>query len=365
MDITSFQGTSMTHHRDLRLVNLQTLQLQPQRWRYVLSVILVQHNWRHATKDKNVSRETMEDRRQFLFRTFEFLRRNSLKSFKLDPRSFSGRHVEFLFQHYECRAREGTLGASTLQKYHSNLSTFASWIGKPALVKPIGAYISEPTLYSRRYVATESKTWRSHGVDAGSVVDAIAACDEHAAAAVELMHRFGFRFKEAVMFRPHVDVVTAAQAGVSSGEATHYIRLHRGTKGGRLRHVAVDTPERIAAIERARRVAVGENDSISDPKRTLVQAISHLRYVMAKFGLTKHGLGVTPHGLRHQYAADEYRDLTGEAPPVEGGPAPPHALALQARTEISKQLGHARLQITNAYIGSIRRPSGKSGDNVG
>jgi hypothetical protein len=77
----------------------------------VLAAILTQHNWRHATKDKGVSHDTMEDRRQFLFRTFDFLQHNREKAFKLDPRSFSGRHVEFLFRHYEQRAKAGTLGA--------------------------------------------------------------------------------------------------------------------------------------------------------------------------------------------------------------------------------------------------------------
>ena len=101
-------------------------------------------------------------------------------------------------------------------------------------------------------------------------------------------------------------------------------------------------------------MARNEDDSISDPKRTLEQAIAHLRYVMEKFGLTKRKLGVTPHGLRHQYAADEYRELTGEAPPVEGGPAVPQTAAQMARLEISQHLGHARVQITNAYLGSSR-----------
>ena len=339
---------------DLRLIDLRTLPLQPKRWSFVLSAILAQHNWRHATKDKNVSHETQEDRRQFLFRTFEFLRMNPDKSFRLDPRSFSGRHLEFLFAHYEQRARDGALSASSMQKYYSHLCTFASWLGKPGLVRPIGSYVRDAQLYTRSYIATKSKSWRNNGVDTDQVIEAIAAYDEQAAAAVELMHRFGLRFKEAVMFRPHVDVVPAEQANTPTEGASHHLRLHRGTKGGRLRHVPIDTPARIVAIERARRVARNEDDSISDPKRTLEQAIAHLRYVMEKFGLTKRKLGVTPHGLRHQYAADEYRELTGEAPPVEGGPAVPQTAAQMARLEISQHLGHARVQITNAYLGSSR-----------
>ena len=201
---------------DPRYLDLTKLPLQPQRCSYVLSAILAQHNWRHATKNKGVSHETMEDRRQFLFRTFDFLQHNPEKAFKLDPRSFSGRHLEFLFRHYERRAKEGTLGASSLQKFHSFLRTFAAWIGKPNLVKPIGAYIADKALYSRSYVATESKAWRARGVDVRAKIDEVAGYDERAAAALGLIAEFGLRFKEVAMFRPHADIVTTTTSAAWS-----------------------------------------------------------------------------------------------------------------------------------------------------
>jgi integrase len=337
---------------DPRSIDLKTWPLQPQRCRFVLAVILAQHNWRHATKDKGVSHDTMEDRRLFLFRTFDFLQHNPEKAFKLDPRSFSGRHVEFLFRHYEQRAKAGTLGASSLQKYHSFLCTFAGWIGKPGLVKPIGAYIADKALYSRSYVATESKAWRARGVDVTTKIEEIARFDERAAAALAAIAAFGLRFKEAVMLRPHVDIVTAEQAGKAAGAVGHYLKLTRGTKGGRLRYVPVETPERESAVARACRVALREDESISDPRYTLVQAIRHLRYVMERFGVTKRDLGVTPHGLRHQYAADEFRRATGEAPPVEGGGLPPKNVDQTARLDVSERLGHSRVEIAAAYLGS-------------
>jgi integrase len=348
---------------DPRSIDLKTWPLQPQRWRFVLAALLAQHNWRHATKNKGVSHETMEDRRQFLFRTFEFLQHGAEKSFKLDPRSFSGRHVEVLFGHYEQRARDGTLSAASLQKFHSFLCTFAGWIGKPKLVKPIGAYIADKALYSRSYVATDSKAWRVSGVDASTTIDEVARFDERAAAALAVMAAFGLRFKEAVMLRPHVDIVTAEPAGKVADAVGHYVKLTRGTKGGRLRHVPVDTPARADAVARARRVAQRDDDSISDPRYTLVQAIRHLRYVMERFGVTKRDLGVTPHGLRHQYAADEYRNGTGEAPPVEGGGPLPSQIDQAARLVVSERLGHARVEIAAAYLGSCdprRRPALRS-----
>jgi integrase len=105
-------------------------------------------------------------------------------------------------------------------------------------------------------------------------------------------------------------------------------------------------------VARARRVAQWDDDSISEPRYTLVQAIRHLRYVMERFGVTKRDLGVTPHGLRHQYAADEFRRETGEAPPVEGGRPVRRDRDQAARLGVSSRLGHSRIEIANAYLGS-------------
>jgi integrase len=71
---------------------------------------------------------------------------------------------------------------------------------------------------------------------------------------------------------------------------------------------------------------------------------------MERFGVTKKDLGVTPHGLRHQYAADKYRDSTGSPPPVNGGGAVEPELDIATRRNIAERLGHGRVQITNAYL---------------
>lgn len=60
---------------------------------------------------------------------------------------------------------------------------------------------------------------------------------------------------------------------------------------------------------------------------------------------------MVPHGLRHQDAADAYRTMTGQPPPVAGGGAVDPALHAQARQTIAKRLGHGRPAIVNAYLG--------------
>ena len=184
---------------DPRTVNLRTLPLQTGRRGFVLNALFVQNNFRHAIKDKGVSHDTMEDRRQYIYRAFHYLEHNDIKSFKPDPRSLGDRHVRFLFADMERRAKAGVLGSSAIQKAHSYLRTFAGWIGKPGLVLPISAYISDESLYRRSYVTTRSKAWDDNGVAPDEVTAAVAEFDERVAVQIKLMKEFGLRCKEAAM----------------------------------------------------------------------------------------------------------------------------------------------------------------------
>lgn len=353
-------------------VDLDTLPLQPQRCMHVLALILRQHNWEHAVKAKGVGHRTAQARGRLCVWVFRFLRDNPVKAFKLDPRSFSGRHADLVLAHWCAEAKARRLAPATIPTYYSHLKTFTGWIGKPKLLKPIQAYFDDPALYRRSGVTTVDKSWRAAGVDVAAVVRDVEAYDVHAAACLWLMLAFGLRFKESLMLRPHVDVVTARQAaGKSAAErddadpADEYLDTHRGTKGGRQRYLPIGDALCRHALAYARHVVKGPQGSVSNPNLTLVQAMRRLRYVMERFGITKRDLGVVPHGLRHQFAADRYRDATGHPPPVAGGPAVAAAVDNAARRGVSALLGHGRIQITGAYLSSsavVRsKPAERSG----
>lgn len=63
------------------------------------------------------------------------------------------------------------------------------------------------------------------------------------------------------------------------------------------------------------------------------------------------------HGLRHHYAQERYRELTGWECPANGGPkskalTPEQKLIdREARLTISGELGHEREQVTAQYVG--------------
>ncbi|MBQ1767159.1 MAG: integrase domain-containing protein [Aquincola sp.] len=343
---------------DPRPVDLDTLPLQPQRCMHVLALILRRHNWQHAIKAKNIGHRTAQARGRLCVWVFRFLHHNPAKAFKLDPRSFSGRHADFVLAHWCAEAKAGRLAPGTIPTYYSHLKTFTRWIGKPKLLKPIRAYFDDPALYRRSGITTNDKSWRALGVDLASVIRDVVDYDVHAAASLWLMLAFGLRFKESLMLRPHVDVATACQAKGDSGSggndesgAVQYLDTHRGTKGGRQRYVPIDDALCRHAIAYACHVAKGRQGSVSDPNLTLVQALRRLRYVMERFGITKRDLRVVPHGLRHQFAASRYTERTGALPPVAGGPGVAPDADSAARQHVSALLGHGRPQITNAYLG--------------
>ena len=159
------------------------------------------------------------------------------------------------------------------------------------------------------------------------------------------------------MFRPHRNVVAFESTGLPSEEreADRYARIKEGSKGGRLRFVALDSPARLAAVEHAQDVAVGADAHMGDPGRDLKRNLRRFDYVLEKFGVTKRQLGATAHGLRHEMLNDLYKDETGAASPVRGGGPVPPEIDKAARLVVAKAAGHSRIRAAGAYLGAVSK----------
>ncbi|WP_167758758.1 integrase domain-containing protein [Zemynaea arenosa] len=334
-------------------------------WRGELQRILVQHNERHADREKGVSHRTREARALGLFRCFRLLHQ---LGYRINPTALGGRHVKALVRYWtaestaamdgvpSANARQGPLSAAYIQQQLSHLRVFARWIGKPGLVLSAERYVNDRALVTRRYAATRDKSWSGNTVDIHAVLRQVGEIDEYVGLQLHLMLAFGLRRKEAVMFCPSVAEVPAHALPLQY-QGTEiflsFLRVRRGTKGGRLRYVAVRTPFQLEALELARRFIRHESGHIGRPGLTLKQSLDRFSYVMRTVGVSKRSLGVTAHGLRHQFAADLYFELTHVHPPVRGG-APwldPETRRL-AYLEVARQLGHNRPQISGAYLGA-------------
>ena len=175
---------------------------------------------------------------------------------------------------------------------------------------------------------------------------------ERLGAIMDLQRSLGLRFEESAK-------INAGQA-LEQARETGRVSIEAGTKGGLQREVpaspaAVAALERAAAIQGADRSMIPRSDSYKD-------------FQQAAYSELREAGGAGFHGERHSYAQERYNALTGaSAPVVEGwgrgerlerlaealGVSVEEAKAIdhEARMQVAEELGHGRMEITNAYLG--------------
>lgn len=337
-------------------------------WGLRLEAVIGEHNSQHAARNKLVSHSTMHARAKGIYRVFRTLR---ALGFKPAPENLCGAHIEVLMRYWtadpELAAcltgvastlppRTHPYSAAYIQQQLSFLRVFAGWIGKPGLVQGAACYTAQPETVRRTYCAQRDKGWTGNGIDIDASIRAVAELDEYVAAQLRMVMAFGLRRKEAVMFHPQLAEVPDFALPASCAAINRYVsflRIKRGTKGGRLRFAAIRTQSQRDALAAAKCIAPFPHSNLGRPGLSLKQSLDLFSNVVRAAGLTKKMLGVTPHGLRHEFAGDLYFDIANLQPPVRGGdPCFDSDTIRAAYLEVARQLGHNRLQISNAYLGS-------------
>lgn len=308
--------------------------------------IIAPNNGRAMRRPTVISHDTQQARREILFLCFAQLRE---MGFKIEePGNLGLRHVEALMNRWEVTE---SLSASTLQKRLAILRCFTKWIGKEGMIGPTASLVQKPENARRTYIAKEDKSWTAKGVDPLTVIAQIQEFDRYVGIQIKIQWAFGLRRKEAICFTPRRN---DRGEFIEVGEGA-VVYLKKGTKGGRERLVDVDfMPDadvRRAVLDEAKAFVSSEDAHLGRPNKTLLQNINRFEYCMRKFGLTKNGLGVTGHGLRHQVMNDGYEAITGCASPVRGGKCESKELEDKARARMTRTAGHNRKQITSAYYG--------------
>jgi integrase len=319
----------------------------------VLAALLAKFNHFHATKDKIVSHKTRQVRGDFYFTFFRQLRTKT-KYRCTDPRQLGARHVGAML---EVWIEEG-LEAGTIEVYLSYLRTFCDWIGKPNLVPSAIEHVGKRrAIPKRRQDTTTDKSWEAHGVDATAMIAKVTELDQWVGAQLALELHFGLRSKEARFFRPHDAVVERSSARVDDAEpfpeAQQFVRLRYGTKGGRVRDVAMVTDAQRQLLEQVKGM-VPPGGFVGRQHHTPDQSENRYRWILRRAGITKKALRVTAHGLRHGYANDLYEDKAGAPSPVRGGTTRPE-LDDRARLAVARSLGHGRKRVAGYYIGAVQR----------
>ncbi|MEB0032983.1 integrase domain-containing protein [Undibacterium sp. RTI2.1] len=250
------------------------------------------------------------------------------------------KHINFLVTHWV--SKKQTRG--TIENKLTYLSTLATWLRKANIVKNPESYPSLCELPKRSGIVMEDKSWESNGVDAQELIGRITMENKYIGIQLMLQITFGLRAEESMLMRPFDTVMRL------HGET--YLMVEDGTKGGRHRRVEIDDESQLEIIETAKQYINNKSKTTIPNEFSLKQWKSKYYNILRKYGLTKKGLGVTPHGLRSQYLNNLYKNLTGKDSPVRGGTLPQKDILESARKIIAEHAGHSLASKSNAYIGS-------------
>ncbi len=241
--------------------------------------------------------------------------------------------------------RRGDLAVSTAQNRLSSVNrTMAAlrgdqYVNLPSTSKALGM----------------QRTGVRHSVPEGQdraqvkkIVDALSRQHQLRAAALVLLARAtGMRLREAIL----ADLTRLSREANELGR----INIQDGTKGGRAgasapRWIAVDDHVQ-GALGFARQVSPMGSRNLIAPHQTylrvLQEIIRHARDILHAHNLKGF------HELRAAYACERYELITQHRAPINGGECCriERNLDLEARRQISYELGHGRIDVVAAYIG--------------
>lgn len=242
------------------------------------------------------------------------------------------------------------------------LRVFSGWIGKAGMVMSAAHYVTDVALVERTSAAQYDHSWSARMPSPEELIAKVATANAWVGVQLQLMLAFGLRRKEAIMFRPHLADLPASAMPVpyqGNGNYLVFVRVKRGTKGGRLRFTAVRNDDQRRALQLACQFAKSESSHLGQPGLSLEQSIKLFANTMAKCGITKAALGVTAHGLRHQFAGELYYDLTTLPPPIRAATDLSDQIDMvgmrEAYLEVARQLGHGRHRVSTAYLAALPR----------
>lgn len=244
---------------------------------------------------------------------------------KMTARSLKPKHVDALIAHWHAQA----LRPGTIKNRMSSLRWWAKTVGKPSVIARSNDHYG---IDRRQYVTGDNKAKRLDRDKLDQVTD------RHTRFSLQLQAAFGLRREEAIKFSPSYAV-----------KADKIVLKGSWCKGGKPREIPIRNQTQRDLLQRVRQF-VGFAALIPVNKNYVQQMRTYERNT-DKAGLNR------MHGLRHAYAQERYKEMTGWESPHRGGPdrsdlSPENkAIDEAARLAISREMGHERIQIVAIYLG--------------
>lgn len=247
-------------------------------------------------------------------------------------REIKTRHIDYLVERWK---GEG-LSAGTIKNRMSDLRWIAEKIGKQNIVKRTNAeYDIERRVYTNNEINI-AKTVTDTQLDAVS--------DPFVRLSLKLQREFGLRREEALKF------------SYQYADQGSFIRLKdTWCKGGRPREIPITNERQRELLNEIRDFCQEQKvSSLIPAQRNYRQHLRVYETASIRNELYRN------HGLRHEYAQNRYKALTGWECPKKGGMVASKMTPQQrgidkmARLKISSELGHNREDVCNVYLGGKR-----------
>jgi hypothetical protein len=245
--------------------------------------------------------------------------------YNLAPKSLKPKHVQALISKWQ----EESKSTGTIKNRMAHLRWWAEKIGKPNIIAKDNSAYDIP---KRKYVTNESKAIELDKDKLDKISDEWIKCS------LELQRAFGLRREESIKFQPKY------------ADLGDRIRLKASwTKGGKAREILIRNDGQRKALLKTHEIA--QNGSLIPASKKYIQQLKLFEKLCNEVRLNK------THGLRHAYAQERYKELTGRDCPACGGKISKElsteekAQDLKARLQISLELGHNREEVTATYLG--------------
>ncbi len=273
------------------------------------------------SRDNQGSHATRADRRNTLMRCAEELVGLGYKIASIQQ--LKEKHIVALVQYW----KQNALSTGTLKNRLAAIRHLTTLINKSGIVP------SNKTLDLGHRHSIAMRNRAIYAADFSKITD------PHVKISLELQRVFGLRREESIKIKPHM----ADQGGKL---------LLQGSwcKGNRQREVPIRTEEQRHWLEQAKKFVASPERSLIPPHKSYIQH----RYVYDK---QLQRANIRSHGLRHAYAQQRYKELTGWDSPINSGPQykalsyEQRRVDILARMTLTEELGHSRVQITRSYLG--------------
>lgn len=279
-------------------------------------------------RNNDGSYATKANRKRMLMMFADQLKDSGYKTNNMRPSDLKGRHINTLIKKW----KDDGVSTGTIKNRMANIRWLAEKIGKADMVKNNAVYGIE----DRKYITNIDKS-------ADVTAEQLEKLSPYVRQSVELQKAFGLRREEATKFSPDY-----ALGGYDPYNAPVLRIKPQWSKGGRYREIPITTDAQRDALMAA--LTLAGDGSLIPSNRSYKAHIGHFERETAAIGL-----GQT-HGLRHLYAQNRYKELTGFDCPAVGGlvklTAEQKQIDIDARKIISQELGHNRLSVTGIYLGS-------------